>query len=210
MGQQLRDARHCAGDLGQERTAVDRLRQKCDGSLVRGPCASLGITMRCEDDDRNAATVIGQAALETQSVHARHAKVKDQAGQRLQVRRAEQRLGRRERDDSESRRPQQAVEREADTLIVVDDPDDVDCDFHDTKVTAAEGGRGPIRWYKLTTARGSATTQDAGSAVVFKLRHYRLGPSLDLPRTPYDNPPAAKRFVPSEIAAATLERDGLL
>ena len=44
------------------------------------------------------------------------------------------------------------IERDADTLIVVDNPDDIGSDFHDSKVQPMEGGCRPIRWYRLITA----------------------------------------------------------
>jgi len=51
--------------------------------------------------------------------------------------------------DPESRRPEQPVERTADTRIVVDDPNEVGRTFHDATVQPPGGGRRPIRWYKL-------------------------------------------------------------
>ena len=102
--------------------------------MVHGPCANLGVRVRGEDDDRSGATVVGQPALETESVHARQVNVNDETADDLQARRAEQRLGRREHGDTESGRSEERVERDADTLIVVHDPDDVSLGFHNIKV----------------------------------------------------------------------------
>ena len=102
--------------------------------MVRGPCANLGVRVRGEDDDRSGATVVGQPTLKTESIHARQVDVKDETADDLQASRAEQYLSRREHDNTESGRSEERVERGADTLVVVDDPDDVSLGFHNGKL----------------------------------------------------------------------------
>ena len=90
----------------------------------------------------DGATVVGQPALKTESVHAWQVDVMTR--QLMICRHVE--LSNASADgniaNTESGRSEERVERGADTLIVVDDPDDVSLGFHN--VSYSRGRRLPI------------------------------------------------------------------
>lgn len=104
--------------------AVTWLGQIAGRSGCKSLCTGFLIGKCCEEDEWKAGTLRSQMILQLDAAHARHLDIRNDAREVVKLVRLQERLGRCESMHDISERPHEAIGRDADGFIVINDRDE--------------------------------------------------------------------------------------